>query len=252
MVNGTTETRRARRFVWRFNGGSANEHTMDPHTDSGRCTDYCSAADRLPCAHAAYACHADGGTHGPAAPTPDGWTEHQSGDVTISLPTDWEVLAFSQGWTSRSLRRLPEDQPRARKIIGSAEALQGVALWAFKTAGGPDSAFADNLNIRRSPLGGQKITDMADVTPAILDQYRAGVRTGATETDLQIGGHPAADIVFSYPVTLPDGTSAKLNGNQYLVATSTDLWDPQLLGWSGNEDALKPVFERSAESFRAK
>ena len=94
---------------------------------------------------------------------------------------------------------------------------------------------------------------MADVTPAILDQYRKlGFELGATETDLQIGGHPAAHIAFSYPVTLPDGTSAKLNGHQYLVATPTDLWILSYSAGPGNEDALKPVFEQSAASFRAK
>ena len=189
----------------------------------------------------------------PAAPTPDGWTEHQSGDVTISLPADWEVLAFSQGDLQAVFADFQKTNPELAKIIGSAEALQGVALWAFKIAGGTDSAFADNLNIRRSPLDGQKITDMADVTPAILDQYRKlGFELGTTETDLQIGGYPAAHIAFSYPVTLPDGTSAKLNGNQYLVATPTDLWILSYSAGPGSEDAMQPAFEQSAESFRVK
>jgi hypothetical protein len=188
----------------------------------------------------------------PAAPTPDGWTEHQSGDVTISLPADWEVLALSQGDLQAVFSDFQKTNPELAKIIGSAEALQGVALWAFKTSG-TDSAIADNLNIRRSPLGGQKITSMGDVTPAILDQYRQlGFELEATETDLQIGGHPAAYIAFSYPVTLPDGERAKVNGHQYLVATPTDLWILSYSAGPGNEDELKPVFERSAESFRAK
>jgi hypothetical protein len=195
-------------------------------------------------------------TAAPTTPAPAGWTEHKSGDLTISLPTDWEVLALSQGDLQAVFADFQKSNPELAKIIGSAEALQGVALWAFKSAdaaGGTDSAFADNLNIRRSPLGGQKVTDMADVTPAILDQYRKlGFELGATETDLQIGGHPAAHIAFSYPVTLPDGTGAKLNGQQYLVATPTDLWILSYSAAPGNEYALKPVFEQSAESFRVK
>ena len=132
-----------------------------------------------------------------------------------------------------------------------------MALWAFSTGGVDaadiDAAFADNLNIRRSPLNGQEIDSMADVTPAILDQYRQlGFEVGATETDRQIGGQPAAHIAFSYPVTLADGTSAKLSGQQYLVATPTDLWILSYSAGPGNEVALKPVFEQSAESFRAK
>ena len=192
----------------------------------------------------------------PATPTPDGWTEHRSGDVTISLPMDWEVLALGQGDVQAIFTAFQKSNPELAKIIGSAEALQGVALWAFKSgvaAAGADAAFADNLNIRRSPLGDQKITDMAEVTPAIIDQYRKlGFELGATETDRQIGGHPAAHIAFSHPVTLPDGKSAKVNGHQYLVATPTDLWILSYSAGPGNEDALKPVFEQSAESFRAK
>ena len=179
----------------------------------------------------------------------------KSGDVTISLPADWEVLALSQGDLQAVFADFQKTNPELAKIIGSAEALQGVALWAFKAPArcSGDAAFADNLNIRRSPLGGQKITEHGDVTPAILDQYRKlGFELGATETDLQIGGHPAAHIAFSYPVTLPDGTSAKLNGHQYLVATPTDLWILSYSAGPGNEDALKPVFEQSAESFRVK
>jgi hypothetical protein len=192
----------------------------------------------------------------PTEPAPAGWTEHKSGDVTISLPTDWEVLALSQGDLQAIFSEFQKTNPELAKIIGSAEALQGVALWAFKSAGADaadiDAAFADNLNIRRSPLGGQKVTDMADVTPAILDQYqKLGFELGASETDLQIGGHPAAHIAFSYPVTLPDGTGAKLNGHQYLVATPTDLWILSYSAAPGNEDALRPMFEQSAESFRA-
>jgi hypothetical protein len=191
----------------------------------------------------------------PTTPAPDGWTEHQSGDVTISLPADWEVLALSQGDLQAVFADFQKANPELAKIIGSAEALQGVALWAFKRADGvdADADFADNLNIRRSPLGGQKITDMTDVTPAILDQYRKlGFELGATENDLQIGSYPAAHIAFSYPVILSDGASAKLSGDQYLVATPTDLWILSYSAGPGNEDALKPVFEQSAQSFRVK
>jgi hypothetical protein len=188
----------------------------------------------------------------PPTPAPTGWLEHQSGDVTISLPADWEVLALSQGDLQTVFSAFQKTNPELAKIIGSAEALQGVALWAFKSSG-PDAAFADNLNIRRSPLGGQQVTNMADVTPAILDQYRQlGFELGATETNLQIGGYPAAHIAFSYPVTLPDGSSAKLSGQQYLVATPTDLWVLSYSAGPGNADTLKPVFEQSAQSFRVK
>ena len=190
-------------------------------------------------------------TPNPGTPVPAGWTEHQAGDVTVWLPTDWEVLAFNQGDLQTIFNDFQKTNPELAKIIGSAEALQGVALWAFKTGG--NAAFTDNLNIRRSPLGGQKISSMADVTSAILDQYRQlGFDVAATETDRQIGGQPAAHIAYSYPVVLSDGTTAKLSGHQYLVATPTDLWILSYSAGPGNEAALQPVFEQSAESFRVK
>ena len=79
-----------------------------------------------------------------------------------------------------------------------------------------------------------------------------GSSWGPPRLTFRSAGYPAAHIAFSYPVTLPDGTNAKLNGHQYLVATPTDLWILSYSAGPGNEDALKPVFERSAESFRAK
>jgi len=188
----------------------------------------------------------------PGTPTPAGWTEHTSGDVTIWLPNDWEVLALSQGDLQTIFAEFQKTNPELAKIIGSAEALQGVALWAFGSANA-EAAFADNLNIRRSPLGSQKITKMEDVMPAIAEQYRQlGFELGLTETNLQIGGHPAAHITYSYPITLPDGTSSKLNGHQYLVATPTDLWILSYSAAPGNEAAMQSVFGQSARSFRAK
>jgi len=188
----------------------------------------------------------------PATPTPDGWTEHESGDVTIWLPNDWEVLALSQGDLQAIFSEFQKTNPELAKIIGSAEALQGVALWAFRSSDA-DSALADNLNIRRSPLGDQKITVMEDILPAISDQYRQlGFELGLTETDLEIGGYPAAYITYSYPVALADGANTKLSGSQYLVATPADLWVLSYSAAPGSEDVMKPVFEQSAQSFRVK
>ena len=187
-----------------------------------------------------------------ATPALAGWTEHPADNATIALPDDWEVLALNQDDVQAIFAKFQQSNPELAKIIGSAEALQGVTLWAFKT-GDADAAFAENLNIRRSPLSGQKIVNMADVTPAIIDQYRQlGFEVGTTETDRQIGGHPAAHIAYSYPVTLPDSTSAELNGHQYLVATPTDLWILSYSAAPGSENAMRPVFEQSAQSFRVK
>ena len=90
------------------------------------------------------------------------------------------MLALSQGDLQAVFADFQKTNPELAKIIGSAEALQGVALWAFKTGGadaaGGNATFADNLNIRRSPLGDEKITDMGDVT------RRSSTNTGSWDS----------------------------------------------------------------------
>ena len=192
----------------------------------------------------------------PAAPTPDGWTEHKSGDVTISLPADWEVLALSQGDLQAVFADFQKTNPELAKIIGSAEALQGVALWAFRAPAAPMPPAAMPRSPITSTSGAARSAARKSPTWQMSPRRSStntgswGSSSGATETDLQIDGHPAAHIAFSYPVTLPDGTSAKLNGQQYLVATPTDLWILSYSAGPGSEDAMQPVFEQSAESFQ--
>ena len=90
----------------------------------------------------------------PATPTPDGWVLHQSGDVTISLPRDWDVLELGEADLQTVFAGFQRSNPELAKVIGSADALQGVAMWAFKT-GAAYAVFVDNLNIRRSAWRGE-------------------------------------------------------------------------------------------------
>ena len=93
----------------------------------------------------------------PATPTPNGWAQRaQSGDFALSLPRDWDVLELGKADLQTVFAEFQRSNPELAKVIGSADALQGVALWAFKT-GEANAVFVDNLNIRRSALGAQKI-----------------------------------------------------------------------------------------------
>ena len=94
---------------------------------------------------------------------------------------------------------------------------------------------------------------MQDVVNPVVDQYRQlGFEIGATRTDLQIGLHPAASIVYGFSVTGADGKPAKVKGYQYLIASDSDLWILSYTAAPGSESALAPVFEQSARSFRVK
>ncbi len=185
-------------------------------------------------------------------PTSDGWVEQQTDALTIRLPADWEVIDFSTGDLQSVFSDLEARDPELARIIGSAEALQDAYFWAFRQ---PDAAtfFADNLNIRRAPLNGQRVESMQAVVDPVVAQYeQLGFQVLAVDASLVIGERPAAHIAFSFELAAADNQPASVQGHQYLVATETDLW---ILSYSASPDTvgeLAPVFEQSALSFRVK
>lgn len=188
----------------------------------------------------------------PVATTPAGWVEHQTAQLSIWLPIDWEVLDLSSGDLQAIFARLEQSNPNLARIIGGPENLQGTLFWGVRQT--PAMAtFADNLNIRRASLDGQRLASMADVVNPVVAQYRElGFTVIASDTNLTIGGHMAAQIVYRFPFYLLDGGQTSVEGRQYLIVTPTDLW---ILSFSASPDtvmALTPVFERSAQSFRVK
>jgi hypothetical protein len=109
----------------------------------------------------------------------------------------------------------------------------------------------DNLNIRRAPLTGQKISSMKDVVDPIVAQYRELGFSGITSTtDLRIGDRPGAYITYNFPYTASDGKMGKVNGHQYLVATDTDLWILSYASGPDDTSASAATFAQSANSFR--
>jgi len=181
-----------------------------------------------------------------------GWVEHQTTQLSIWLPIDWEVLDLSTGDLQAIFAGFQQSNPDLARIIGSPKNLQGTLFWGVRQAS-PADTFADNLNIRRTSLGGQPLTDMADVVEPIVAQYRElGFTVSVADADLTIGGHRAARIAYSFPMYLLDGRQTSVEGRQYLIATPTDLW---ILSYSASPDTvaeLTPIFDRSAQSFRAK
>lgn len=198
-------------------------------------------------------------TAAPVTPTPDGsaelvaagWAERQTDALSIQLPSDWEVIDFCAGDLQTVFDNLQKRNPDLARIIGSPEALQDAAFWAFRSVGSA-ATFADNLNIRRTPLNGQQIEDMQAVVDPVAAQYQElGFQVLAVDANLVIGNQPAAHIVFSFEINTASDQPLSIQGHQYLVATDTDLW---ILSYSANSDTiaeLAPVFQQSAMSFRA-
>lgn len=187
----------------------------------------------------------------PPTPTPAGWIEQQTDALAIWLPGDWKVIDFAAGDAQAVYDELQARDPDLAAIIGSADALQDAAFWAFRNVDA--ASFADNLNVRRTPLDGQRIENMQAVIDPIVAQYQQlGFQVADAAADLQIGGLPAGRIAFSFEVGAQGDQDASIHGRQYLVATDADLW---ILSYSANAASiteLAPVFEQSALSFRVK
>ncbi len=187
----------------------------------------------------------------PGTPTPEGWIKHETPRLILWLPATWEVLKVDRGDLNDLFAEFQAHNPDLAGIIGSAEALQGVYLWAFDNTGADPTI--NNLNIRRTELGSSQGADVELLVGSIVGQYRQlGFDIEETLTSLNIGGFPAARIAYSFAMTNSAGQAITAKGYQYLVAAGANLWilsytiDPALTA------TVLPVIEQSAQSFQAK
>jgi hypothetical protein len=172
--------------------------------------------------------------------------------LSLSLPATWPVLPVGEGDAQKLFSDFQARNPDLAKVIGSAAALQGTAFWAFNATPSP-TGFVDNLNIRRSALGGQKVDDLAPALDAVAAQYeQLKFKVLAKQAGLTIGGRPAGRITYTFPLAATDGSALTAEGTQYLVATATDLWVLTFTAGPGRTAALASAFEQSAQSFRVK
>jgi hypothetical protein len=187
-----------------------------------------------------------------ASPTPNGWEEHTTAELSIALPATWQTLTVTTASLQQTFDDFQKTNPQFARLIGSSQALQGVSLWAFNS-GSANPTFTDNLNIRRSPLNGQQVNKMQDVVDAVLPTYQQqGFRGIQSESDLTINGHPAARLTYTFDVNDANGTKMTVEGSQYIVLTDADLWILSYTLGPGQTAALGPVVEQSAQSFKVK
>ncbi len=185
----------------------------------------------------------------PATPTPDGWSKYETAELTIWLPVSWTVLNVGSQDLETAFAQFQKTNPELSKVIGSSQALQGMLFWGFNTQS-QAPGFTDYLTIQRT--AGATADLPSDVT-AVTERYRQlGLTITESRADLQIGGRPAARIVYTYPITVIEGQQATVNGTQYIVATAADLWVVTFTTGTEQQAALAPVFEQSAQSLRIK
>lgn len=188
-----------------------------------------------------------------ATPTPESvpadWLEHEDGSIRIALPRDWQVVDLASDDVQAAFADLKQNHPQMADIIGSPDAMLSAHLWAFGPTG---NGFANNLNIRRSPLGAERITDVqGHVLDLLLRQLgEAGFTEVSSEASLRISGLPAARIRYTLPTANGVEATPTIRGHQYLVLSDSDLW---ILSYSTileREALVTTIFEESARSFR--
>jgi hypothetical protein len=184
-----------------------------------------------------------------ATPTPEGWTKHETPHLSLWLPKTWEVLDVRQDNLEQIFSEFAARNPDLAAIVGSATALEGVALWAFNTQHA-NPAFVDNLNIRRLPLDARPGDNLQEIVNTITAQYKQlGFTVTGSQADLRIGDQPAARISYRFSIVGGDGSLIEVEGHQYLVASSLDLWILSYAIAPGQSAALMPIIEQSARSF---
>jgi len=187
----------------------------------------------------------------PGTPTPVGWVKHETPRLILWLPAEWETLEVNRGDLRELFKEFQERNPELAGIIGSAEALEGVFLWAFDTQSGDPAA--NNLNVRRTELGGVTAADIPSIVAGAVGQYRQlGIEVQSFESDLEIGGRPAGHIAYILPVIGRDGQQIQAQGHQYLVAAGHDLWVLSYTIAPEQSARLTPIIQQSAASFVAK
>lgn len=184
-----------------------------------------------------------------ASPLQDDWIHYENEHVQLSLPRGWQVIELTSDDAQAAFESMKRDNPQMAGIIASPDALQDAALWAF---GPGDREFTENLNIRRSPLGAERITDMQEqVLDLVAPQLeKAGFGVLSSEANLRINGLPAAHVIYTLPTITADASPIEIRGHQYLVLSDSDLWILSYSTMPERDARMAPVFEQSARSFR--
>jgi hypothetical protein len=190
-----------------------------------------------------------------ASPDPEpgaAWTEVQTEAIVIRLPPNWRAGEPDVGGVAANLPAFEQDNPELAQFLGGAGPLTEIA---FSALDGSSAAkgFADNLNIRRTALDGQGRVELPEMAATIAAHYRQlGFEVLEATTDLETGGLPSARIAYALPAAGRDGKTDALSGLQLLVAAPDDLWILTYTTTSDRFAALRPAFEESAGSFKAK
>ena len=193
----------------------------------------------------------------PSTPDPDqlpaGWTRETNDQLSVAIPPNWRAIELSGQTAQAALEALKQNDARLAGIVGSPEALQSAAFWAFgpePEPGGQQEDFVDNINIRRTPLGAQRLTDMQQVIDVLLPEYeKMGLQVTSTDPTLRVNDLPAAQVTYTLSMNAAGEKTFEVRGRQIIVATDTDLWVLSFSTTPEREGSMAAEFETIARSF---
>jgi len=176
------------------------------------------------------------------AAVPEGWERHTMARFQIDLPQTWDAWDPTQETLDTIVQELGSLNPEFAALFEQTATTAPVEFLAIDTE---SVEFLDNLNIIRYE---GSVPPTVPVAIAELEGYYAdlGVTVLATDSDLTIGGEEAGSIQIS--ITLGPYETREV---QYFVLLQPNLM--YILTFSAgpeNFDALEPLFEQMAESFR--
>jgi hypothetical protein len=176
----------------------------------------------------------------------EGWKTITTDAFSISVPTDWEVIDLSEDEIGALIEKLELKNKVLATVLERTPNLADFELIALAP---PLDGFSDNLNIKRAPLGAERVDDLeAWLREALLPQYGLmGLKPWGERADLVTdAGLPMARVMIRPPTTA-DGP--ELRGRQYFVLTDTDMWALSYTTLEDRGDSAPTEFEKSARSF---
>jgi hypothetical protein len=177
------------------------------------------------------------------------WPKAGTEELAIRLPAGWRVVR--SGDTTEALPAFKQDNQELAGFLDGGSRIETV--FAARDGAGGAQRVADNLNIRRTALDGGGAERVPEIAEAVAAQYRSlGFDVREIVPGIEIGGLPAARIVTAFPASGRDGERVDLVGLQLLAAAPDALWILTYTTASERFEAMRGVFEESAESFEVR
>jgi hypothetical protein len=168
--------------------------------------------------------------------TPSGWKAYSVGDVTFTLPGDWQQLTLDQATIADQIGQLASNNPelaRTLRLLLDSGQLSNLSLLAISASSG------DSVNVLSTPLPGAASSQtLAATIGQQLPRLIPGARVVKSVGGQRVGGVDAARVEFLLTLSLDGGSTASLRGVQFYLLPAGKL---HVLSVIGQDDADLPA-----------